>query len=406
MADRTVEQHLAAVLAVARPLPPAALPLGAAVGLVAAANVVCLVDLPGFDNSAMDGYAVRAADLLGATPDAPVRLPVVADLAAGDAPARPVGPGEAARIMTGAMVPDGADTIVKVEDTDAGMPVVAVFVETPLGTSIRRRGEDLPVGGPVLASGTVLTARHVGLLAASGHATVTVHPRPSVAVVSTGAELITPGKPLQPGQIHDSNSHLLAALVEAAGGHTAYRGSIGDHPDEVRALLDRLATEVDVIVTTGGVSMGVHDVVKAVLRERGEVDFVTVAMQPGKPQGFGVLGERRVPFFGLPGNPVSAFVSFEAFVRPLLRRLLGLEPALAPTTRVRLTAALRSPAGRMQFARATLSRDPHDGRWLATPVAGQGSHFVADLAAADALLLVPAEVTHLQVGDEVESILL
>ena len=330
----------------------------------------------------------------------------MADLAAGDAPARPVGPGEAARIMTGAMVPDGADTIVKVEDTDAGMPVVAVFVETPLGTSIRRRGEDLPVGGPVLASGTVLTARHVGLLAASGHATVTVHPRPRVAVVSTGAELIAPGKPLQPGQIHDSNSYLLAALVEAAGGHTAYRGSIGDHPDEVRALLDRLATEVDVIVTTGGVSMGVHDVVKAVLRERGEVDFVTVAMQPGKPQGFGVLGERRVPFFGLPGNPVSAFVSFEAFVRPLLRRLLGLEPALAPTTRVRLTAALRSPAGRMQFARATLSRDPHDGRWLATPVAGQGSHFVADLAAADALLLVPAEVTHLQVGDEVESILL
>ena len=146
---------------------------------MAAANVVCLVDLPGFDNSAMDGYAVRAADLLGATPNTPVRLPVVADLAAGDAPARPVGPGEAARIMTGAMVPDGADTIVKVEDTDAGMPVVAVFVETPLGSSIRRRGEDLPVGGPVLASGTVLTARHVGLLAASGHATVTVHPRPS-----------------------------------------------------------------------------------------------------------------------------------------------------------------------------------------------------------------------------------
>jgi molybdenum cofactor synthesis domain-containing protein len=227
-----------------------------------------------------------------------------------------------------------------------------------------------------------------------------------VAVVSTGAELVAPGEPVQPGQIHDSNSYLLAALVDAAGGHTAYRGSIGDHPDEVRALLDRLATEVDVIVTTGGVSMGVHDVVKAVLRERGEVDFVTVAMQPGKPQGFGVLGERRVPFFGLPGNPVSAFVSFEAFVRPLLRRLLGLEPALAPTTRVRLTAALRSPAGRMQFARATVSRDPHDGRWLATPVAGQGSHFVADLAAADALLLVPAEVTHLQVGDEVESILL
>ena len=283
-----------------------------------------------------------------------------------------VGPGEAARIMTGAMVPDGADTIVKVEDTDAGMPVVAVFVETPLGTSIRRRGEDLPVGGPVLASGTVLTARHVGLLAASGHATVTVHPRPRVAVVSTGAELIAPGKPLQPGQIHDSNSYLLAALVEAAGGHTAYRGSIGDHPDEVRALLDRLATEVDVIVTTGGVSMGVHDVVKAVLRERGEVDFVTVAMQPGKPQGFGVLGERRVPFFGLPGNPVSAAVSFVVFVRPVVRRMLGLEPADTTTVTVELTAGLRSPAGKVQFARAQ-SRMLPSGRLGAQPVAGQGS---------------------------------
>ena len=406
MADRTVAHHLAAVLAVARPLPPATLPVADAVGLVAAADLGCLVDLPGFDNSAMDGYAVRAADLRGASPDSPVRLSVVADLAAGDAPTRTIGPGEAARIMTGAMVPEGADTIVKVEDTDAGMPLVAVLVETPLGTSIRRRGEDLPLGGPVLSAGTVLTPRHIGLLAAAGHATVVVYPRPRVAVVSTGAELIAPGKPLQPGQIHDSNSYLLAGLVEAAGGHTAYRGSIGDHPEQVRELIDRLAAEVDVVITSGGVSMGVHDVVKSVLRERDEVDFVTVAMQPGKPQGFGVLGERRIPFFGLPGNPVSVFVSFEAFVRPVLRRMQGREPAVTPTTRVRLTAALGSPAGRVQFARATLHRDPDDGGWWATPLAGQGSHFVADLAAADALLLVPAEASYLQAGAEVESILL
>jgi len=406
VADRTVEQHLAAVLAVARPLPPATVPLPEAAGLVAGADVECLVDLPGFDNSAMDGYAVRAADLLGATSDAPVRLSVVADLAAGDAPSRVIGPGEAARIMTGAMIPEGVDTIVKVEDTDAGMPLVGVLVETPLGTSIRRRGEDLPAGGPVVAAGTVLTPRHIGLLAAAGHASVAAHPRPRVAVVSTGAELVAPGEAVQPGQIHDSNSYLLAALVDAAGGLTAYRGTVGDRPDEVRDLLDHLATEVDVIVTSGGVSMGVHDVVKGVLRERAEVDFVTVAMQPGKPQGFGVLGERRVPFFGLPGNPVSVFVSFEAFVRPVLRRLAGLEPAVASTTPVRLTASLRSPAGRLQFARASVHRDPQDGTWLATPVAGQGSHFVADLAAADALLRVPAEVTHLQAGDVVESILL
>ena len=405
MADRTVAEHLAQVLAAARPLPPVVVPLGEAAGLVAAMDVASRVDLPGFDNSAMDGYAVRAADIAAATAQAPVRLPVIADIAAGDAPSRPVGPGEAARIMTGAMVPAGADTIVKVEDTDAGMPFVSVLVATSLGTSIRRRGEDLPEGGPVVAAGTVLTARHVGLLAAAGHAEVAVRPRPKVAVVSTGAELIAPGNPLAPGQIHDSNSHLLAAAVDAAGGHTAYRGSIGDHADDVRDLLDRLAADVDVVITSGGVSMGVHDVVKAVLRERGEIDFVTVAMQPGKPQGFGRLGERGVPFFGLPGNPVSAFVSFEVFVRPLLRRLMGLEPAVAPTTRMRLAAPLRSPAGRLQIARATVDRTP-DGGWVATPVAGQGSHFVADLAAADALLLVPAEVTHLQPGDEVDSILL
>ena len=224
--------------------------------------------------------------------------------------------------------------------------------------------------------------------------------------MSTGAELVELGRTPGPGQIHDSNSHLLAACVEAAGGHAAYRCSVGDDPAEVRDLLDRLAADVDVIITSGGVSMGVHDVVKAVLRERGEVEFVTVAMQPGKPQGFGLLGERRVPFFGLPGNPVSAFVSFEVFVRPLLRRMLGLEPAVAPTTTATLAAALRSPAGKVQFARATLRRDPSGGGWVATAVAGQGSHFVTDLAAADALLVVPAEVTLLQPGDEVESILL
>ncbi len=320
MADRTVAEHLTQVLAIARPLPPAVVALSDAVGLVAAADVASRVDLPGFENSAMDGYAVRAADVTRASPGSPVRLAVVADIAAGDAPSRAVGPGEAARIMTGAMVPAGADTIVKVEDTDAGMPFVSVLAATPLGTSIRRRGEDLPQGGPVVAAGTVLTPRHVGLLAAAGHAEVAVRPRPKVAVVSTGAELVAPGNPLAPGQIHDSNSHLLAAAVTAAGAHTAYRGSIGDHPDEVRDLLDRLAADVDVIVTSGGVSMGVHDVVKAVLRERGEVDVVTVAMQPGKQQGIGRLGHRGVPFFGLPGNPVSAFASFEVFVRPLLRR--------------------------------------------------------------------------------------
>ncbi|HRW19960.1 MAG TPA: molybdopterin molybdotransferase MoeA [Dermatophilaceae bacterium] len=430
---RTVEEHRDAALALVAPLPPVRVPLGEALGLVAAEPVVSLVDLPGFDNSAMDGYAVRAADVAGAGAGAgagsgagagagvdagageadgtSVRLPVVADLAAGDpADAVHVGPGQAARIMTGAPVPAGADTIVKVEDTDGGATDVEIHVGAPAGTSIRRRGEDLAAGGEVLAPGAVLTPRRLALLAASGHGEVLCHPRPRVAVLSTGAELVDPGKPLRPGQIHDSNSIMLEAAVTAAGARAAYRGHVGDHPDEVRALLARLAGEVDVVITSGGVSMGVHDVVKAVLREDrelGAVDFVQVAMQPGKPQGLGVLhgvGGRGMPFFGLPGNPVSSYVSFEVFVRPVLRRLMGLEPAVPPTVRAALTAPLRSPAGRRQIARAVLTES--ETGWLAEPVAGQGSHFVADLAASTGLLLVPEEVTTLAAGAQLDAIVL
>jgi len=220
---RTVEEHLAAVLAAAGPLPPVRLSLDEAAGLVAADGLVALVDLPGFDNSAMDGYAVRAADVAAASAQAPVRLPVVADLAAGDPAGRPVGPGEAVRIMTGAPLPAGANAVVKVEDTDAGMPVVAVLAPAPVGCAVRLRGEDLTAGRPVLAPGEVLDPCRLALLAASGHADVRVHPRPRVAVLSTGAELVAAGMPLAPGQIHDSNSHLLAAAVTAAGGRTAYR---------------------------------------------------------------------------------------------------------------------------------------------------------------------------------------
>lgn len=417
---RTVNEHRAAVLALAAPLAPREFPLSEALGLVLAADVVARLDLPGFDNSAMDGYAVHAADVARASDATPVRLPVVADLAAGDAAERPLRAGEAIRIMTGAPLPEGADAVVKVEDTDGGMPAVAIRRGAAAGTSIRRRGEDLAAGGSVLRPGDRLDARRLALVAAAGHAHVSVHPRPRVAVVSTGAELIEPGTPPPDpaaGRIFDSNSHMLAAAVEAAGGVTAYRGSIGDDPEQVRALLTRLAAEVDVVVTSGGVSMGVHDVVKAVLRESagpgrlllGEVDFVQVAMQPGKPQGFGTLrgpGERQVPFFGLPGNPVSSYVSFEVFVRPLLRRLLGREPAVAPTVAARLATALRSPAGRRQIARATATWDAQAREWSVTPVAGQGSHFVADLAQADALVVIPEDVTHVPAGAVVETILL
>ncbi|MEO3936350.1 gephyrin-like molybdotransferase Glp [Dermatophilaceae bacterium Soc4.6] len=400
---RSVAEHLATVLAAVRPGEPVRVPIEACLGLVLAEDLVSRVDLPGFDNSAMDGYAVRAADVASAHPDDPasrVSLPVVGEVPAGGVADREVGPGEAVRIMTGAMMPAGADTVVKVEDTDGGTVTVEIRASAPVGLSIRPVGEDVRAGAIVLHAGEVLDARRVALAAATGHGDVLVHPRLRVAVVSTGAELVPPGQPLAPGQIHDSNSHMLAAAVVEAGCTVAERLSVDDDAALVLATVDRLAGEVDAIVTSGGVSMGAYDVVKESLRARGDVEFLGVAMQPGKPQGFGLLGERRVPIFTLPGNPVSSYVSFEVFVRPALRTMMGLSPATRPVLTARLSHDLRSPAGRTQIARAVATRTA-DG-WEADPVQGQGSHFVGDLSRANAFVIVPAPVSRLQAGDEVD----
>jgi len=403
----SVDEHLATILAAVRPAEPVRLPLSDCLGLVLCEDVRSLVDLPGFDNSAMDGYAVRSADVEGADPAVPgsaVTLPVVGEVAAGGVAAIPVGPGEAVRIMTGAMMPEGADAIIKVEDTDGGTESVQIREGAAVGTSVRPAGEDVRAGTVVLETGSVIDARRVALLAASGHGDVLVRPRPRVAVVSTGAELVPPGEPLEPGQIHDSNSHMLEAALTECGAVTTHRLTIGDEGSEVIRVVEELADLVDAIITSGGVSMGAYDVVKEALRDSGTVDFVQVRMQPGKPQGFGTVGERHVPLFALPGNPVSSYVSFEVFVRPALRTMMGLLPAGRPVLRAALMHQLGSPAGRTQVARAVAVRD-HSG-WHADPVWGQASHFVADLSRANAFLLIPPEVTQMAPGDEVEMWLL
>lgn len=403
---REVHEHMAAAMEGVAPLPGERLPVAECVGLVAAERLVSRVDLPGFDNSAMDGYAVQAADLVraGAGRGRGVRLQVIGELAAGEAPTDAVRPGTAIQIMTGAPLPPGADAVVPVEDTYGGVKLVTITTSVPAGRHIRRRGEDLAAGSVVVSPGDLLTARRIGLLAAAGHGEVLVHPRPRVAVVSTGAELVAPGADLAPGQIYDSNSHLLAAAVARSGGVAAYRSCVGDDPHTLRSLLDRLVEQVDVVVTSGGVSMGAYEVVKQVLQGPGGVQFDPVAMQPGKPQGFGVLGSRGVPMFALPGNPVSAYVSFEVFVRPALRTMMGLTPAVRPTVRARLATPLRSPPGRRQYARAMAERVA--GGWRVTPVRGQGSHFVAALAQADALIVVPEQVTAVAVDEQVDVLLL
>ncbi|MGK5729094.1 molybdotransferase-like divisome protein Glp [Streptomyces sp. URMC 124] len=423
----TVEEHLADVLGKIRPLEPIELQLPDAQGCVLVEDVTVPAALPPFDNSSMDGYAVRTADVEGATEEFPAVLTVVGDIAAGSGGAAvTVGPGEAARIMTGAPLPAGAEAVVPVEWTDGGAGggrAVAmdahskvpersggeVRVHRPVAARahVRARGSDALTGELALAAGTVLGPAQIGLLAAIGRATVLVRPRPRVVVMSTGSELVQPGEELAPGRIHDSNSFVLSACARDAGA-IAYRvGAVDDDAEVLRATLEDQLIRADAVVTSGGVSVGAYDVVKETLSglagEEGSVSFRRLAMQPGKPQGFGRIGPDRVPLFALPGNPVSCYVSFELFVRPALRALMGLEPVDRTTVRAVCTDAVASsPQGRRQFLRARYE----PGTGTVSLVGGAGSHLVKALAQADALVVVPEETTSVAAGTEVDVVLL
>ncbi len=402
---KSVDAHLEGILRAVAPLPPLPLPLADAHNCVLAEDVVAGFPLPSFDNSAMDGYAVRAADLAQARPDAPIVLPVVADIAAGSSADVHVQPGVCARIMTGAPLPSGADAIVPQEDTDQGHPRVRIMRAPQQGQHVRRAGEDLPAGGLVLSAGTYLGAPQIGLLAAAGRATLLCRPRPRAVVVSTGSELVEAGEPLGRGQIHDSNSHLLTAAAREAGA-MAFR--VGVVPDDHRRLLDTLEDHLiraDLVITSGGVSVGAYDVTKEVLSRLGTVAFDKVAMQPGMPQGFGHLGAERTPIFTLPGNPVSAMVSFEVFVRPAIRRMLGAQNVLRPQVTVQTTETVRSSPGKRSFLRAVVEREP-GGRLVARQAGGQGSHVLSSMAAANALLVVPEQATEVAAGTALTALLL
>ncbi len=355
---RSVDEHLSTIMDGLGTLDSIELPLLDAQGLLLAEHVRSSIPLPGFDNSAMDGYALRAVDVRGASEDRPVVLPVVGDVAAGVRTRSGMSPGVAMRIMTGAPVPAGADAVIPLEDTDRGVAKVAVRRPVRSGECVRRAGEDLPAGAAAVPAGAALGPQQIALLAALGRDRVVVRPRPRVVVISTGSELVEVGAPVSFGEVHDANSYLLAAAARDAGAD-AYR--VGIVPDDHARLLDVLESQLlraDVLVTSGGVSMGAYDVVKEALSELGTVEFTRVAMQPGMPQGYGHLvghgGDQRVPIFCLPGNPVSSLVSFEVFVRPAIRTLLGKRNVFRATVAATALESADSPRG----SPAVPPRDP------------------------------------------------
>jgi molybdopterin molybdotransferase len=399
----SVDTHVADVAALVRPLDPIELPLAEAEGCVLAADLEARCPLPAFDNSAMDGYAVRAADVAGAAADAPVTLPVTGEVAAGDTGACAVVPGQCVRILTGAKLPAGADAVVQVEWTDGGRTKVAIRHAAGPGNAVRRAGGDAKAGDVLLTAGTVLGPPQIGLVAAAGHGAVLVRPRPRVVVISTGNELTEPGTPVTPGKIWESNSFMLAAAARQAG-CLAHRVPIV--PDDPPALLGAIEDQLlraDLLITSGGVSMGgENDVVKDVLRRLGTVTFRKVAMQPGMPQGFGLIGPDETPIFNLPGNPVSAYVSFQLFVRAALDALLRTRELTLPVMRATLTGPLKAPAGRRAFLRGVLNRS----EGTVQPLSGQGSHQLATLGRANALIVAPEWVVKMDEGDSAEVMML
>lgn len=392
----SVEDLLDRVLATVRPLGHFPQPLLEASGLAICEDVVSEVSLPVFDNSAMDGYAVSQADVATASEETPVHLPVVGEIGAGRPDALTLAPGTAVKIMTGAPIPSGADAVVPYEWTDRGVAKVVVARAPTLGQHVRPAGEDVQAGDVLVEDGTVLGPRQIGLLAAVGRDRVMARPRPRVVVISTGSELREPGSPLGHASVYDANSYLLAAAARQAGA-IAYRvGIVPDDPARFREALEDQLVRADLVVTSGGVSEGDFDVVKESLRSLGTMWFGGVRMQPGKPQGFGTVGADDTPVFTLPGNPVSSYVSFQVFVLPALRRMMGLQPYSRPVSRGVLTHAVSSPAGRRQYLRVT-----QDGGRV-TPVGGPGSHLIGDLADSNALAIIGEDVTSLAAGEQVQ----
>jgi molybdopterin molybdotransferase len=385
---RSVEEHQRVVTELITARPAVAVELRDAEGLVLAEDRTATLSLPVFDNSAMDGYAVRAEEVASATLERPVKLPVAEDIPAGRTDIPTLATGTAHRIMTGAPIPAGATAVVPVEATDGRTDVVTITAPSAEGRHIRCAGEDVAAGTTVLRAGQVVTPAVVGLAAALGLRALTVIPRQRVLVISTGSELVSPGGALRPGQIYESNSLMLAAAIREAG----------DDVEHFTAVLEQYAAEADLIITSGGVSAGAYEVVKDAFGRTGDqgVEFVKVAMQPGMPQGFGRVA--GTPIVTVPGNPVSALVSFEVFIRPALRSAMGLAAPQRPRRSAVLAETLTAPAGKRQFRRGVFDATTN----TVASHGPAGSHHVRYLASANCLIDIPVDATEVPAGTQVQ----
>lgn len=404
----TVDQACSSILGAVSPLEADQKSLADALGLVLAEDVVAGRPLPPFDNAAMDGFALRAADVRGACRESPRVLRVRGEAAAGSWPPGAVDPGTCLRIMTGAPVPRGADTVVPFEQTDEttrvasgkGLGEVGVLGGVPPGANIRRAGEDVAPGTIVLRSGTIVRPQEIGLLAGLGRASVRVVRRPRVAILSTGDELAQPGQDLAPGQIYDSNSSALAAMVVRYGGAPFVLGIARDERDAIRQALQRAAV-ADLLLTSAGVSAGDYDLVKDVLSSMGQIDFWTVRMRPGKPLAFGrvQIGGRETPLLGLPGNPVASLVAFEQFARPAVLKMLGKADLAKPVVPAISESGVDNPSACRLFVRVSVVEQ--DGRYRARVTGPQGSGILTSLTQANGLMVVPEDTRAVEPGDTV-----
>ena len=413
-----VEDALRRILDLCEPLPAETRPIDDAVGQVLTEPITAPFDIPPHDNTAMDGYAVQSASTDGASERAPLRLRVIGELAAGYLYAGTVGPGEAVRIMTGAPMPDGADTIVPFEETDeqglrapgqqhGEIADVGILKAAAPGNNIRRRGEDVRQGDRVLERGALLRGPEIAVLASLGVAEVQVARRPRVAILSTGDELLSPGQSPAPGKIYDSNSYGLSALVQQYGGIPSRAGIAADTIEALTAAIQHALADADLLITSAGVSRGDFDVVKEVLVREGAIDFWTVRMKPGKPLAFGRFAApdgRRVPHIGLPGNPVSSLLAFELFGRLAIHKLMGREPQPRPVLRAIAEDDIINTDARRVYARATMERHA-DGRWHARLTGPQGSGVLTSMALANGYAVCPEDAERVRAGEECDVIM-